>query len=222
MAFLAFAVGISLWAVGSESEERQRQTSPVSVPDAAFSAASLPAVPADIGREPKPVDPTASKSTEVNASGQAAESSAAPSALQSDDSAESTMSPEDAGLARRLVGNWQQDRFGQRYLSVKADGTASMTIHPASLYAFAFGSRIDIRMYWSVKDGRLDYGIKDGTPQDKVDLAAQTWGDHWVEKIESLTPSELVLIGESDGLPCRWTKTEARPVPEISAAPESR
>jgi len=135
---------------------------------------------------------------------------------------EPQLSSEDVKLARLIVGSWEQERFGTRQLTVNADGTASMIIKPASLYAFAFGSRIDLNMYWTIKDGHLDYGFKDGTPQAKVDLAAKSWGDHWVEKIERVSEAELVLINETDGLPSRWTKAATSTTSELGGVPEPK
>lgn len=108
--------------------------------------------------------------------------------------AEQLKKAEDELQSKLLVGEWRQDYYGVRTLSIKADGTATMTIIPSSLWAVAFGAKIDLTMFWSVKDGYLDYGITGGTPADKVQLAAKTWGDKWVEKIIELNENKLDLL----------------------------
>lgn len=101
---------------------------------------------------------------------------------------------ETARLNKLIVGEWQQEFYGKRTLTVKSDGSATMTIVPSGVFALGFGPKIDLTMFWSVKDGHLDYGVNGGTPADKVKLAASTWGDHWVEKIIELTETKLDLL----------------------------
>lgn len=116
--------------------------------------------------------------------------------------------PEQARLRQLLVGEWQQEYFGKRTLSVGADGTASMTIQPNSVWAIGFGPRIDLTMFWSIKDGFLDYGISGGMPEDKVQLAVKTWGDHWVEKIVQLDEKKLDLLSVDGSTHSIWYRTD--------------
>lgn len=117
---------------------------------------------------------------------------------------------EQARLSRLLVGQWRQDYFGKRTLTVDADGTASMTILPSSVWAIGFGPEIKLTMFWSVRDGHLDYGISGGVPEDKVQLATKTWGDHWVEKIVALDEQKLDLLSVDGSTHSIWYRvTEA-------------
>lgn len=114
--------------------------------------------------------------------------------------------PETLRLSKLIIGNWKQDFYGERTLTVKADGTASMTILPSGIFALGFGPKIDLTMFWSVKDGHLDYGVNGGTPDDKVKLAASTWGDHWVEKIVTLDENRLDLLSEDGSSHSIWER----------------
>lgn len=118
------------------------------------------------------------------------------------------LSPEDAERARLLVGVWKQERFGQRRMTVKADGSATMVIRPEGLLAstFGFDKQLDLQMYWKVKDGHIDYGVSGGTPPDQVKTASSMWGDHWVEKIEALSDQELILLDQSTSAPSKWQR----------------
>ncbi|MGZ0168494.1 MAG: hypothetical protein ACKVHE_02960 [Planctomycetales bacterium] len=114
--------------------------------------------------------------------------------------------PETARLSKLIVGSWKQDFYGERTLTVKADGKATMTILPSGVFALGFGAKIDLTMFWSVKDGHLDYGVNGGTPADKVKLAASTWGDHWVEKIIELTETKLDLLSVDGSSHSIWER----------------
>ena len=118
--------------------------------------------------------------------------------------------PESAKFSQLIVGEWRQDYYGTRTLSVKADGTATMTIVPSPVFAIGFGPKIDLTMFWSVKDGHLDYGVSGGTPTDKVKLAAKTWGDHWVEKIIELNETKLDLLSVDGSSHSIWERVSGR------------
>lgn len=127
-----------------------------------------------------------------------------------------SVDPETARLSQLIVGNWQQEFYGKRTLTVKADGTATMTILPSGVFALGFGPKIDLTMFWSVKDGHLDYGVNGGTPDDKVKLAAKTWGDHWVEKIIELNETKLDLLSVDGSSHSIWERVPS----EVSAEQE--
>lgn len=116
------------------------------------------------------------------------------------------LSPEDAERARLIVGVWEQERYGTRRMTVNEDGTASMVLRPAGLWATMFGNRIDLDMYWKVRDGHIDYGVSGGSPKKQMEAARSMWGDHWVEKIEALSDGELVLLDQSTSAPSKWTR----------------
>jgi len=116
------------------------------------------------------------------------------------------IAPETARLSNLIVGSWKQNFYGERTLTVKSDGTASMTILPSGVFTLGFGPKIDLTMFWAVKDGHLDYGVSGGTPADKVKLAASTWGDHWVEKIIELTDTKLDLLSVDGSRHSIWER----------------
>ncbi|MHC4879881.1 MAG: hypothetical protein ACYTGL_25805 [Planctomycetota bacterium] len=132
-------------------------------------------------------------------------------------SVEQPTESEDDRMRREILGSWQQQRFGSRLLTVQPDGKATMVIRPDSVWAFAYGERIDLEMFWSIEDGRIDYGYNGGTPADKVELASKTWGDHWIEEIVELTDSRLVLLAEDGQTRSEWERasTDRKP-PSVS------
>ncbi len=132
-------------------------------------------------------------------------------------SIEASSESADDQMRREILGSWQQQRFGSRLLTVQPDGKATMVIRPDSVWAFAYGEQIDLDMYWSIEDGRIDYGYNGGTPADKVELASKTWGDHWIEEIVELTDSRLVLLAEDGQTRSEWERasTDRKP-PSVS------
>jgi len=123
------------------------------------------------------------------------------------------LSPEDAQRSRLVVGVWEQERFGKRQMTIKSDGTATMIMRPSGVWATMFGERIDLEMYWSIRDGHIDYGVSGGTPAQQTETARKMWGDHWVEKIEKLSADEMVLLDQSTSAPSGWKRVVEKVTP---------
>jgi hypothetical protein len=123
------------------------------------------------------------------------------------------LSPEDEERARLIVGVWEQERFGKRQMTIKPDGTATMIMRPSGVWATMFGERIDLEMYWSIRDGHIDYGVSGGTPAQQTEMARKMWGDHWVEKIQKLSADEMVLLDQSTSAPSGWKRVVAKVAP---------
>jgi hypothetical protein len=124
---------------------------------------------------------------------------------------------DDERLRKLILGSWQQSYYGTRVLTVLPDGKAKMVIRPDSVWAFAFGQQIDLDMFWAIENGRIDYGYTGGTPKEKVELAAKTWGDRWDEQILELTDSRLVLLCEDGKTRSEWDRASTdKPSPAAS------
>jgi hypothetical protein len=121
--------------------------------------------------------------------------------------AEDKDSKEAARITKLLAGTWTRDSYGNRRLTIREDGTASMVIKPSTVYALVFGDRIDIEVKWELQDGYVDYKVTSATPAEKFEMAKKTWGDHWHEKIHKLDEKTLILLGE-EGDEYEWTRVE--------------
>ena len=122
-------------------------------------------------------------------------------------SAEDEDAREAARITKLLAGTWTRESYGNRRLTIREDGTASMVIKPSTVYALVFGDRIDIEVKWELQDGYVDYKVTSATPAEKFEMAKKTWGDHWHEKINKLDEETLILLGE-EGDEYEWTRVE--------------
>jgi hypothetical protein len=120
------------------------------------------------------------------------------------------VSTEDEKLAEKVIGTWYQEEYGTKTLTIFPGGKAKMVMKPNAIIALRFGPRIDADMYWSVKDGYIDYGFNGGTPADKIKLAKETFGDFWHEKIVHVDDKSLLLIEEDDD-ESRWKRLPDAP-----------
>ena len=97
-----------------------------------------------------------------------------------------------------IVGTWKRYSHGNRLLTIRKDGTATMVIKPDFVWAFVFGNRVDIEIKWKIENGRAIYHVTSGTPPDKAELARQQFGDRWNEKILELDDDHLLLLDGDD------------------------
>lgn len=115
-----------------------------------------------------------------------------------------------------LTGTWQQEFYGIRTLTILADGTGRMLIRPNGIWAALFGDEIQLDMFWKLDGDRIDYGYSGGRPADKVEAARKSWGDRWLEQIETLNDDVLVLLA-ADGTTRSVWKRVREPVPAVSS-----
>ncbi len=170
--------------------------------------------PKDQSTEPLPAESSPSDSSERPT--EAEQVAAASPEASTDDTSDGSAVTGDERLQELILGTWQQSYYGKRLLTVLPDGKAMMVIRPDSVWAFAFGQQIDLDMFWKIENGRIDYGYNSGTPKDKVELAAKTWGDHWDEKILELTDTRLVLLGEDGVTRSEWDRASTSKTPAVS------
>lgn len=165
---------------------------------------------ADEGEGPA-VDETASGETQPTDTSKPGEDSSPKDNTAGTKPAEEPSTDEDAReiarITKLLAGTWTRESYGNRRLTIREDGTASMVIKPSTVYALVFGDRIDIEVKWELQDGYVDYKVTSATPAEKFEMAKKAWGDHWHEKINKLDENTLILLGE-EGDEYEWTRVE--------------
>lgn len=219
-------VAVILLAIGVATAASLGQRSPESVSglrtvgmEAAISAPGLTradAVPAQVRPAPETRHEHAGPQTSVSRIAGTGHAPASPSPAGPSATAQETGSRPEAGpeirLRNLLVGGWRQEFFGARVLTVRPDGTGEMIIRPNDLWKAAFGAELRLTMFWSLAGDRIDYGIRSGTPADRVRQAVQLWGDHWNEQIVELTSERLVLLAADGVTRSVWERVPAEPV----------
>lgn len=105
----------------------------------------------------------------------------------------------------RLLGTWEQDKFGRRRLTILPEGKAKMLIEPSGAWSLAFGPKLEAEMFWSIERGRIIYGMTSGTPAAKYEIAVKAWGDRWNESLTELTDTRLVVTAD-DGTVSVWQR----------------
>lgn len=142
---------------------------------------------------------------EVSPSGQAAVfqpvASGPASTTNNDDPSPSQAAPASADDARHrttVVGEWHDEYRGQRHLTVRSDGTATMVVEPDSLGKLLFADKLTFKIEWQIQAGRIIMKTVGGEPEGKTRLVTKLYGDRAEYQIRELS-DERMLLRDPDG-----------------------
>jgi hypothetical protein len=125
------------------------------------------------------------------------------------DSTDRTVLPDDE-MRRRAIGVWTDTYRGERTMTLREDGTATMVVVPAGLAATLFAERLQFEMTWDIQEGRIIKKTTGGEPADKVRVIVKALGDRVEEEIQELTRERLVLVDQNGTTTYQWTRTRTQ------------
>jgi hypothetical protein len=128
--------------------------------------------------------------------------------LMSHESAESTKdsAPEsgepivdlDERQRQLVVGRWQDEYRGKRYLTIRNDGTATMVVEPDGIGKKLFAERLSFEIEWTFSDGRIVMTMTSGEPKSKTSLVMKLYGSRAEYSLLNLDEQQLLLL-DGDG-----------------------
>jgi hypothetical protein len=105
-----------------------------------------------------------------------------------------------------IVGTWEDDYQGQRTLTVRPDGTATMVVEFDGWKARMFTPRLRIETTWTIEEGRFNRQTVGGEPADKVEFVKRRVGDRASDKIVKVTADRMVLIDQDGETRYNWRR----------------
>lgn len=124
--------------------------------------------------------------------------------------AASAASDRDAALRAKLLGTWRDFHHGQRTMTVRDDGTATMVCQFSGMKARLFTPRLQLEMTWSVENGRMLRRTTGGSPKSKVDFVNSYYGDRVSEPILDVSDTQLLLQDQDGSQRYRWRRVNRR------------
>lgn len=119
------------------------------------------------------------------------------SALESAEAAEAPVDREER-QRRQVVGRWQDDYHGKRYLTVRSDGTATMVVEPSGIGKKLFADRLSFEIDWTFSQGKIVMTMTSGEPKSKTQLVMKLYGSRAEYKLLNLDAEQFLLL-DSDG-----------------------
>ena len=124
--------------------------------------------------------------------------------------ADAPPSNHDQRLQKRIVGTWRDHYRGERTMTVRADGTATMVVIFRGMKARLFTPRLVLKMVWSLQDGHMTRRTTGGTPPEKVEFVNRYAGRQVSEKILELTDRQLILLDQDGSTRYTWRRAAVR------------
>ena len=139
---------------------------------------------------------------EVGAAGNVVQADHATSAAESEVVLRPTSTEPAAGsdeaYRQLILGEWEDEYYGKRHLTVKSDGTGTMTVEPSGIGKALFAAKLVFQIEWTIQDGVVSLKTLGGEPKAKANLVLKMYGDKAVYPVIELTESRLHLQ-DSDG-----------------------
>jgi len=120
----------------------------------------------------------------------------------------STTKRSDQELRDQLVGTWHRAFLGEQRIRIEPDGRATLVVQPNLIWSFLFGRRLVVQITWKLENGHVIYHILGGTPEKKVQLARDMFGEYWDQTILKLTETQLVLFNNEGYGDDVWLRDE--------------
>jgi len=102
----------------------------------------------------------------------------------------------DRELRDQLIGTWHRAFFGEQRIRLESGGRATLVVEPNLVWSFLFGKRLQVQIAWELKGNHVIYQFLGGTPENKVRLAQEMFGEYWDQTILELTETRLVLTAD--------------------------
>ncbi len=118
-------------------------------------------------------------------------------------------SPQPKSLAetqQAVTGEWTGYYQGQRRLTVREGGKATMVVEPEGLAAYLLAPKVTFEILWKVNQGQLEFEIIGGEPLDKVNVVTKMYGKLRSHKILELKPEQIVLLDEDGVTEYVWNR----------------
>ena len=93
--------------------------------------------------------------------------------------------------SKQLVGCWRDGFCGQRTLTLKADGSATMLLELDFAGRLLYGKTLEFDMRWSLSESILSLEILTGRPVDAARSAIKLWGEAFEYRIELVDHERL-------------------------------
>ncbi|MEK6257441.1 MAG: hypothetical protein AABP62_02380 [Planctomycetota bacterium] len=93
--------------------------------------------------------------------------------------------------SKQLVGCWRDGFCGQRTLTLKADGSATMLLELDFAGRLLYGKTLEFDMCWSLNDSILSFEISAGRPVDAARSAIKLWGEAFEYRLELVDNERL-------------------------------
>ena len=119
--------------------------------------------------------------------------------------AEPELTPEQR-QKKMVQGTWEDLYEGHRLLTIRDDGTASMSIELDGLAATLFAQRLEFDIRWTLEKGRVVMQTTGGRPEKKADLILKVYGNRAEYHVDGVEENRLLLRDVENNTKFEWKR----------------
>lgn len=122
---------------------------------------------------------------------------------------------------RKLLGEWEDDYQGKRYLTLREDGTAIMVVLPNGIGKRIFAARLEFDINWTFVDEILTLDMHGGRPENKVRMIQRMFGRVGEFRVQSVSDSEMLVSDLKDNSKYVWRRSASGGIAESTETTDS-
>ena len=111
--------------------------------------------------------------------------------------------------SKQLVGCWRDGFCGQRTLTLKPDGSATMLLELDFAGRLLYGKTLEFDLQWSLDGSTLSFEILTGRPIDAAKSAMKLWGEAFDYRLELVDNESLHGWASDDSILYKLRRIEA-------------
>ncbi len=109
----------------------------------------------------------------------------------------------------QLVGCWRDSFYGQRTLTLKPDGSATMLLELDFAGRLLYGKTLEFDLQWSLDGSTLSFEILTGRPVEAAKSAMKLWGEAFDYRLELVDSENLHGWASDDSVLYKLRRIEA-------------
>lgn len=117
----------------------------------------------------------------------------------------------DERARKKLLGKWEDNYQGKRFLSVAEDGTGTMVVDLDGIGRRIFADRLAFDLEWTSAGGRITMKTLGGEPKSKAELVLKLYGNEAEYKILELTDDRMLLLDADGTTKYDWRRPGSSP-----------
>lgn len=112
---------------------------------------------------------------------------------------------------KKVVGFWEDNHHGKRYLTINSDGSGQMFCRMKGVAAFMVGNEFQLNIKWNIIDGYAVFETVGGSPNSSVSAVNSLWGAKQKQKILDLSKDQVQLLDMDGETIYNWKRIDKVP-----------
>ena len=112
----------------------------------------------------------------------------------------------DTECSQMSVGTWTSESDGERILTIRGDGTATMIYRPSQLKQLILGEKVTIEIAWKIEDHTVIFNSISGAPDTSFKTITALYGRKMERKLLQISATAFTVQDLEDNHETEWER----------------